>query len=128
MTFFRRRNKFKAVRTGGMASKLEYAVFCILKFREKSGEIKDIKSQVPVLLQSGDKLTRISWKCDFGFIDVKSGATVFAEAKGLEDQNFKLKLRLYRKVRTEKLEIWRGSYTKPFLSEVINGEKSEKSK
>jgi hypothetical protein len=113
-------NKYNAKRTNGFSSKLEAQVYELLKLRELAGEIKEIRCQYPIVLQEGKKELRITWKVDFSFIDVKTGQTVFCESKGIEDGVFKLKLKLYKKNRTEKLEIWRGSWKKPFLSEIIN--------
>jgi hypothetical protein len=116
---FRGRNKFNAKRTGSFPSKLEAAVYEILLQRERQGEIKDIRRQHSVVLQEGGKEVRIAWKIDFSFTDVKSGKLVYCESKGIEDATFKLKIRMYRAKPPAKLELWRGSYKKPFLSEII---------
>lgn len=114
------KNKFNAVKTsGGFSSKLEAAVYNLLKLREKSGEISEIKQQQTVVLQDGPRNTRITWRVDFSFYDLKTGQTTYAEAKGVETQEYKLKLKLWRKLKPANLEIWKGNYTRPILVELI---------
>ena len=108
-------NKFRAKRSGGFDSKLEFSVYNILLLRERAGEIKDIKSQQSVDLTAG-----IRWRVDFSFIDVKSMALVYAEAKGVVTEGYRLKLKLFKHYRDEKLEIWKGTWQKPFLYKTIN--------
>ena len=86
----------------------------ILKLRERAGEIKDIKCQQTVLL-----LNVIKWKIDFSFIDCKTEKLVYCEAKGLACNTFQMKLKLYKSDPPAKLEIWKGSYQRPFLAETI---------
>jgi hypothetical protein len=114
----RGRSKYGAVRTAnGFPSKLEEAVYNLLLLRERSGEIKDIKRQQTVVLQQGGKDVRIAWKVDFSF--EKNGATHYCEAKGIETNDYVLKLKLWRKNPPAQLEIWKGTHVRPFLSEVI---------
>lgn len=115
-----RRQKYGAKRTAsGFPSKLEAAVYERLKIREGLGEISDIKRQQTVVLQDGPKEMRIAWKVDFSFIDNESGKMVLAEAKGVATMDFKIKLKLYRKIAPYRLEIWRGDYRRPKVTEVI---------
>lgn len=120
---FKRRskfNKYNRTRTAnGFDSKLEEAVYNILLMRERNGEIKDIRRQHTIVLQGGKRETRITWRCDFSFTDVKTGKIVFAEAKGFSDRTYLLKLKMFRAKPQGKLELWRGSYQRPFLAEVI---------
>lgn len=112
-------HKFGAKRIDGFPSRLERAVYYKLRDREILGEIKDIKRQQTVVLVDGPKEHQLRWKIDFSFVDVSTGKTVYAEAKGLEDNVFKIKLKLFRANPPARLEIWRGSYQRPFLAEVI---------
>lgn len=113
---WRRKSKYRAKRTAdGFPSKLERAVYFKLKDREALGEISDIRRQHVVVLQEGDKETRINWKIDFSFLDNKSGKRCFCEAKGVEDLSYKLKLKLFLKLKPGPIEIWKGSYLRPFL-------------
>ena len=114
-----RRNKYNAVKTLGYDSKLEQAVHNILLLRERSGQIKDIKSQQTIVLQDGAQDVRITWRVDFSFINCVNEQLNYCEAKGLEDATYKLKLKLYRKNPPAVLEIWKGTYTRPYLHEVI---------
>lgn len=115
-----RRNKYRAVRTDGFASKLEAAVYYILLQREKSGEISEIQRQASVELVPGPPKIRVNWKIDFSFVDNKTKETVYCEAKGLECGIFKLKLRIFIAKKIGKLEIWKGSHKSPKLYRVID--------
>jgi hypothetical protein len=56
----------------------------------------------------------IRWKVDFSFIE--NGQLVFAEAKGKEDRDFKLKFRLWKEGRgLGPLELWKGTAARPLL-------------
>jgi hypothetical protein len=108
-------NKYNAKRSNGFASKLENAVYNLLKVRELSGEIKDIKCQQTVVLAE-----IVRWKIDFSYIDCKTEKLVYAEAKGVSDKVFLMKLKLYKHKPPARLEIYKGNYKRPFLAEVIN--------
>jgi len=111
------RGKFGAKRTEvhgrSFASKLEAAVYMILLLREKAGEISDIECQVQVALSAAG----IIYKPDFRF-ETPAGP-VFAEAKGFDTPEWRLKLRLWKAYGPAPLEIWRGSATKPVLTETV---------
>lgn len=117
------RNKYKAKPTNGFPSKLESAVHDILLIRQKLGEIKDIKRQQSVVLQDGPKEVRINWKVDFSFEERIGNTTsfklVYAEAKGIETMDFKIKLKLWRKKIPAPLEIYKGDYRRPKMVERI---------
>lgn len=115
----RSRQKFNAKPTNGFSSKLENAVHEILKLREKAGEISDIKCQQQVILQDGPREVKISWRVDFSYVDNKSGETVFVEAKGVETETYRLKLKMWRGNPPAALEIYKGSYQRPTLVERI---------
>ena len=100
-------------------SKLEEVIYALLKAREEKGEISDIKRQQSVELQGGSRETRISWRADFSFTRNDTGELWYCEAKGYQDEpvwKLKLKMIRYQKIKTE---IWAGTYTRPFLQEVI---------
>lgn len=109
-------SKYGSTRTAnGFPSKLEEAVFNILCLREKAKEIKDIRRQHRIDLGFG-----ILWKVDFSFIEVATGETVLAEAKGFEDATYRHKVKMFKNgAGKNKLEIWKGTYSSPFLSETI---------
>jgi hypothetical protein len=111
--YYRRsRNKFGARRTAdGFPSKLEAAVYKNLLDRERLGEISNIRRQVVVRLLDGPKDLIVNWKIDFSFEE--KGQTVYAEAKGIETSDFKIKLKLFRKLRIAPIEIWKGTWRYP---------------
>lgn len=116
MRFNRGKHKYGATRTAdGFASRLERAVYYKLKDREILGEIKDIKRQQVVRLADG----AVNWKLDFSFVDVASGRLMYVEAKGFPDASYLIKLRLYKFNPPARLEIWKGTWRRPFLAEVI---------
>lgn len=96
-------------------SKLESAVHDIHLLREKAGEIRNIKQQVSVYLTAA----RILYKADFSYELVETGETEYAEAKGVSTQSWAIKLRLWRCYGPGKLYLYKGSYTKPYLDEII---------
>lgn len=112
-------NKYRAKPTRGFPSKLEAAVYDMLVLREKAGELKNIKRQVPtpLLREKTTGKVVISWKCDFTFDRVSDSKTVYCEAKGKYTQSFVIKLRLFKTFKIGELEIWGGSYLRPKLLE-----------
>lgn len=112
-------SKYKALRTAnGFPSKLEEAVWNYLRRREILGEISEIKRQATVILQDGAADVKISWRVDFSFMN-RNGKLEYAEAKGIETGEYKLKLKLWRKNPPAALEIYKGSYQKIYLAERI---------
>lgn len=120
------KNKFGAKKTmtkyGAFPSKLEAAVRDILALREKAGEIKEIRQQVTVLLKHkcehcGAKA--VTHNVDFSFTDVKSGQTIYCEAKGVIVPLFNKQKKLWKTGQFGVLEIWMGSARKPYLAEVL---------
>lgn len=115
-----RKNKYRAQRHNGFPSKLEASVYNILLLRERAGEIAEIKRQQTVVLQDGSSKERICWKVDFSAVDKETENIFYIEAKGVETEAYRIKLKLYRKNIPTRLEIWKGSYKGPVLAEVIN--------
>ena len=111
----RRLNKFGAQRTDGFASKGEASLHQILSLREKAGEIKLIKCQQRVHLVCG-----IYWKVDFQFYTTKKNRQVWAEFKGFEDARYLLIKKLWAcGFGPGELEVWKGSWQRPYLAEKI---------
>ena len=108
--------KYGNAMAGG--SKLEEAVYVLLKVREEKGEISEIQRQQIVVLQPGSRDTKISYRADFSFIRNDTGELWHCEAKGFPTDIWKLKLKMlrYQKIKTE---IWAGTYQRPFLMETI---------
>jgi len=97
------------------SSKLEASVYDLLRLREKSGEIEDIRCQHTVYLTDA----RIAYIVDFSALISGSNDRIYIEAKGYETAVWRIKRRLWINYGVGHLEIWKGSYTKPFLSETI---------
>ena len=112
-------HKYGAKSGDGFGSKLESAVHGILQLRERNGEISNIQRQQTVVLQDGARDVRITWRVDFSFTDTATGTTIYCEAKGFETSDYKLKLKMWRKLKPHTLEIYKGSYTRPVLVEKI---------
>ncbi len=113
------KNKFGNHKTGGLSSKLEYAVHHLLLKRQAAGEIKDIKLQQPIVLIDGPRSQKITWRVDFSFIRVADEELEYCEAKGFEVDVYKLKLKMFRSMPGPALEIWGGDYRRPRLIERI---------
>lgn len=114
----RGRGKYGARKTNGFASALESATFDWLKGLQDEGKIKDLKCQHTVVLQGGNKRTLIRWKVDFSFTNLE-GQTELVEAKGVETDVYKLKLRLYRNLAPYRLTIVKGTWKHLKVVEVI---------
>lgn len=112
-------NTAKRVKTPGQAfdSKLEAAVFQILKLREKAGEIKNIRSQVTLRLTRAN----IGYRCDFVATDCATGEDFGIEGKGdYPNEVWAIKKRLCKYYfPLSRLEIWTGSHNNPKLTEII---------
>lgn len=118
-------NKYRnqKVTTGNESyrSKLEAAVHQTLIFREKAGEIEVVRREVNVFLTKA----RILYIADFQCFDKASGVEFYVEAKGFEGPRWPTIKKLWRFYGPGRLEIWKGSYSKPFLDEVIESQKVE---
>jgi hypothetical protein len=110
----KKQSKYGAIRTNGMGSKLEAAVYQILKLREKSGAISTIQQQRSVDLGSG-----IFWKVDFSFFDKFTNQIVWCEAKGFKGERYRICLKLWRDHGPGPLEIYEGNYKYPILKEIV---------
>lgn len=95
------------------ASKLESALFDLLKEREGKGFISEIKCQTSVYLTEA----RILYKPDFQFIS--HDKIVYAEAKGMETNSWRIKRRLWIFYGPGDLEIWKGTYKKLRCDEIL---------
>ena len=115
---FRPRGKFgaKRVETDGysFASKLEAAVYQMLKFRLAAGEFSEIRCQVQVSLSAAQIIYRPDFECI-----TKYGSSFYCEAKGYETPEWRIKRRLWIAYGPGKLEVWAGSHTSPRLKEVL---------
>lgn len=113
--FGTRRSKYGAQRTNGFGSKLESAVYDILKIRENAGEISDVHCQPSVKLTEA----QIGYKPDFKFTEVETGEDVWVEAKGVELEGWRLRKKLWRYYGPGRLQIFKGNYRQPKLVEEL---------
>ncbi len=113
-----RRNKMGSVKTRGFASKMEAAGYDMLKVRELTGEITDIKCQQSVTLAEGNGL-KLKWKIDFSFIVKATGQLEYLEIKGFETQHYRMKLKLYKMNPPAPLTIVKGTHRKLYVHERI---------
>lgn len=97
------------------ASKLEAAVFEILKLRERAGELKILQVQDHIDLSRA----RIRYVPDFKCLDVASGIEFWVEAKGYASERWPTVKKLWKYYGPGRLEIWMGHHSSPQLSEVI---------
>jgi hypothetical protein len=56
---------------------------------------------------------------DFFYLDVNTKEECYAEAKGFETSDYRIKRRLWTVYGPGQLTVWGGSYKKPFIKEVI---------
>lgn len=95
----------KRVKEAGYSfqSQLERDLFQHLSLLEKAGEIEGLKCQASVYLTEA----RILYKPDFEFTE--NGITVWAEAKGIETDVWRIKRRLWMHYGPGKLMIYKRS-------------------
>lgn len=96
-------------------SKLEAALFDHLKLRERAGEIKDIQAQDTIYLTAA----RIMYKPDFKYRNLATGEDEWAEAKGFETTDYRIKRRLWIHYGPGKLHVFNGSHAHLRLKETI---------
>jgi hypothetical protein len=122
MTWIDRRKgktKYQSTRTEldgrSFASKLEAAVYQMLKLRERAGEIRVLQAQDHIYLTDA----RIEYVPDFKCEYVATGEVFWAEAKGYADPKWPIKKKLWRFYGPGPLELWTGNYRNPQLEETI---------
>lgn len=95
-------------------SALEASVCEILVLRQKAGDIRNLKYQHTATLAFG-----VKWKIDWSFEQSPDWHLRFAEAKGQDTREFKLKLRMWvGGCGAGPLELWRGDHRRPRLDRV----------
>jgi hypothetical protein len=105
------------------ASKLEASVYQMLKLRKMAGEILSIQPQVRVrvcgpLGHDCREDCKVEYIVDFK-CETSDGSFIFVEAKGVTMPAFAIKRRLWKHNNLGRLEIWKGTAIRPFLSEII---------
>ena len=97
------------------ASKLEAAVYQLLRLMALGKQIDNIECQVQVELSRA----KIVYKPDFRYLDLGTGETHYAEAKGFETPEWRIKRRLWLAYGPGPLYIWNGHHSKPSLKEIL---------
>lgn len=96
------------------ASKLEAAVYLILKAEEQAGLIANVKCQ-PNIRMTDAGILMIP---DFSY--ERNGKLEFCEAKGFPTDVWKLKLRLWKNgYGPGPLRIFKGSHRRPVQTEIV---------
>lgn len=114
-----RKNKYGNVRSQSSdgqtySSKLECAVAEMLKARVAKDEIYDLREQQTVRLTEAG----ITYKADFSY-RWGNDELVYVEAKGVDGARWRIIKKLWRFYGPAPLEVWKGTYKRPELSEVI---------
>jgi hypothetical protein len=96
------KNKKTMVGDKFFASKKEAKHYCDLLLLEKSGEIKDLKTQVKFVLQpsfgkNGKGIREIAYISDFTYSD-KKGAFHVVDVKGMRTDVYKIKKKMFEYV------------------------------
>lgn len=120
-------NKFNAVKSSSdgysFGSKLERAVYEILKLQQAAGELKILKTQECIYLTDA----RILYKPDFTCEDSINGEVFWVEAKGLKTPVWAIKKRLWTAgYGPGKLIVYEGNHSRLFISETIISKNSSK--
>lgn len=97
-------------------SKLEAALFDQLKLRERAGEISEIQAQDTIYLTAA----RIMYKPDFKYLNNATGEHEWAESKGFETTDYRIKRRLWMKYGPGVLHVYKGSASRIHLHETLN--------
>jgi len=97
------------------ASKLEAALYDMLRIRVAAGELKELKCQVHVYLTEA----RIHMIPDFSALHVEQNTVWYFEAKGCETDVYLLKRKLWTCYGPGPLEIWKGSYKRLLYDRTI---------
>lgn len=108
-------NKKTVIDGHAFSSKLEGAVYQLLKLREKAGELELVKLQGLTYLTR----SRILYKPDFECIDNATGRHFWVEAKGAITPVWMIKKRLWKNYGPGRLEVWKGTSVRPILDEII---------
>ncbi len=105
---WKRKSKYKAKKTvtDGIKfdSKKEAARYEELKLLEKTGKIRDLRLQVPFVLQegfkdnrSGKRIRPITYVADFVYTEVDTGEVYVDDTKGYRTEVYKIKKKMFLK-------------------------------
>lgn len=114
-------SKYGNQKSGGFSSKLEHAVYQILKLRERAGEIKILRTQENIQLTKAGIIYIPDFTCEY----LPTGGPLFVEAKGFEGPRWPTIKKLWKHYGLGPLEIWKGSHLRPVLAQTIIPEGTE---
>jgi len=118
-SFGKPQNKFgnTKISYGGrsFASKLEKDLYDFLRIRELGGEIRDLKCQTQVHLTNA----RIIYKPDYAYFNLLKNREEWAEAKGFETPEWRIKRRLWMHYGPGPLLVYKKSGTLFLAEEII---------
>lgn len=91
-------------------SRHEADVYCQLFLLERAGKIKDLRLQVPFVLQDkftfqGKVILPIKYVADFVFID-EEGVEHIIDAKGMRTEVYKIKRKMFLNRYQKNIEEW----------------------
>jgi|ERR1700733_4432208 len=117
VNFNRAKYGAKRVESDGrsFASKLERDTYGILNLMQINGAIRDLKCQVQVLLSAA----KIIYKPDFQFFDCEKSQDTWAESKGFETPEWKIKKRLWQAYGPGPLWIFKSARNGPQMTEIV---------
>lgn len=98
-------------------SKLEKSLFDLLSLRERGGEIRDLAHHAGTVFLSD---ARVQYRPDFRFINCETGETEYAESKGFETSDWRIKRRLWLSYGPGKLHIYKGAAGRLVLAETLS--------
>jgi len=97
------------IRNESFPSKLEGAVFELLRLRVAAGELDMLTRYEKVSFLDGF----VSWSIDFWAIETKTNTPVWIEAKGMKCQKWKLFEKVWKDRGPGKLVLYMGDYRNP---------------
>ena len=114
---FQSLHKYKANKVShagrSFASKLEASLYDYLKLLELAGDISELTCQVTVYLTRA----RIQMRPDDSVLE--HGKLIFAEAKGYETSDYRIKRKLWQFYGPGPLRVYKGTYRKLVLAEEL---------
>ena len=109
------KNKTSEFAGRSFASKLEASVYGLLLQMQRGGLITGLECQRSVYLTDA----RIQMIPDFEFLDCETGLVTYAEAKGFETSDYRIKRRLWKFYGPGTLWVYKGTAKNPKLFETI---------
>lgn len=97
-------------------SKLEKGLFDLLSLQASGGELRDLTHHPKTVYLSE---ARVIYKPDFSFINCATSEEEWAEAKGFETSDWRIKRRLWISYGPGKLHIYKGSAGRLTLIETL---------